>query len=155
MLAISTILTVININIYNRGTFGNRVPACIRKVVLDWLARLLCLKETVDSNLSQQNGHKQTQVGTEEILEISTDSIGKEQNRTPVEGISMTDNLLMQILEVTTDLRDSQKAKDDGDAIVHDWMLVSMVIDRFLLILFSILTIIVSCSILFNRPDMM
>ena len=54
LLAASTALTVIILNMYHRGAFGNDVPTWLRILVLDWLARFMCLKSRVDNNLSEK-----------------------------------------------------------------------------------------------------
>ena len=54
MLASSTGVTVVLINVHYRGVFGNQVPVVVRTLVLDWLARLMCLKEIVDNNVSDK-----------------------------------------------------------------------------------------------------
>ena len=45
--------------------------------------------------------------------------------------------------------RENSKAEDGCRT---DWMLVAMVLDRFLLIVFTVLTIFVSLGILLNHP---
>ena len=58
LLALSTALTVVIINIHHRGKFNNQVPFWIRKLVLDWLARPLRLKATVDAHLTEAKSNK-------------------------------------------------------------------------------------------------
>ena len=52
LLATSTALTVIVLNVYYRGAFGNEVPPFVQTVVLNWMARLMCLKKRVDDNFT-------------------------------------------------------------------------------------------------------
>ena len=52
MLATSTAVTVIVINVHYRGVFGNQVPKIVRLLVLNWLARAMRLKDRVDQNLT-------------------------------------------------------------------------------------------------------
>ena len=55
----------------------------------------------------------------------------------------------MQVLEGIKEDREETKKKE---GCVTDWMLVAMVLDRFLLIVFFLLTIAVSAAILQNHP---
>ena len=64
-----------------------------------------------------------------------------------------TSEILLQ--EIVNLLRESHlhKLKEyDEENRRSDWMVVAMVIDRFLLILFSILTIVVTLALLINTP---
>ena len=73
MLATSTAVTVVIINVHYRGVFGNDVPIIVRKIVLEWLSRPMCLKGLVDENVSIR---KQKQKVCEEFVSCSkvTDS---------------------------------------------------------------------------------
>ena len=55
LLAMSTALTVVILNIHHRGAFGNKVPKWIRTVVLNWLASVMLLKDKVEDNVSAPN----------------------------------------------------------------------------------------------------
>ena len=57
LLAISTALTVVVLNIHHRGTFGNKVPKWLRTIVLDWLALPMLLKDKVEHNVSILDEH--------------------------------------------------------------------------------------------------
>ena len=59
MLATSTAVTVLVINVHYRGVFGNQVPPIIRTVILNWLARLMGLKQRVDMNVTPKAVVKQ------------------------------------------------------------------------------------------------
>ena len=62
MLATSTAVTVIVINVHYRGVFGNQVPKIVRLLVLNWLARAMRLKDRVDQNLTPRE-KKSNKVG--------------------------------------------------------------------------------------------
>ena len=49
------------LNIHHRGAFGNKVPTWIRKVVLNWLASIMLLKNKVDHNLTRQTLHNKVE----------------------------------------------------------------------------------------------
>ena len=61
LLAMSTAWTVVILNIHHRGAFRNKVPTWIRKVVLNWLASIMLLKNKVDHNLTRQTLHNKVE----------------------------------------------------------------------------------------------
>ena len=54
LLAISTSLTVIVLNVHHRGSLGNPVPPLVRLVVLDWLAKMLGLRKRMRKHNKKQ-----------------------------------------------------------------------------------------------------
>ena len=54
MLAMCTSITVIILNLHHRGKFGTKLPRFVRLLVLDWMARIMFLKNTVDRNTQQR-----------------------------------------------------------------------------------------------------
>ncbi|CAF1251023.1 unnamed protein product [Didymodactylos carnosus] len=57
--------------------------------------------------------------------------------------------IFKEICVITDDIR--QRGKDDN--IASDWKFAAMVIERFCLWLFTFLTIVFTCSILFSSPN--
>ena len=47
LLAISTSLTVLVLNVHHRGSLGNPVPSIVKLVVLNWLAKMLGLGKRI------------------------------------------------------------------------------------------------------------
>ena len=63
LLAISTSLTVLVLNVHHRGSLGNPVPQLVQLVVLDWLSRMLGLgKRVPDKHNIQPNTTKKVRV---------------------------------------------------------------------------------------------
>lgn len=48
LIAISTATSVIIVNLHFRGERSHKVPRWMKKLVLDWTARIVCIKGTVD-----------------------------------------------------------------------------------------------------------
>ena len=68
LLAISTSLTVLVVNVHHRGSRGNPVPAMVQMVVLDWLARILGMGKCVHGkNKKNSNGAKSVRVNSNPI----------------------------------------------------------------------------------------
>ena len=59
---------------------------------------------------------------------------------------------LAEILDIALYFQQENAACKRREGHVTDWMLVAMVLDRFLLIVFLLLNIFVSCGILLNHP---
>ncbi len=55
MLAVCTSITVVILNLHHRGKFGTKVPRLIQVLVLNWMARIMFLKDTVDRNTQGNN----------------------------------------------------------------------------------------------------
>ena len=47
VLALTTITNVLVMNAHFRGLRGHRPPAWLRKLFLDWLARIVCMRKVV------------------------------------------------------------------------------------------------------------
>ena len=52
LLACCTCMTVLVLYLHHRGSFGYRVPNWVRIVILQGLGRILCMRETIEENLS-------------------------------------------------------------------------------------------------------
>ena len=65
LLAISTSLTVIVLNVHHRGSLGNPVPPLVRLVVLDWLAKMLGLRKRIRK-------HNKKQVSDANTVQVTT-----------------------------------------------------------------------------------
>ena len=60
--------------------------------------------------------------------------------------------VLNEICEILKQFQQRQEEQDDSKGCRTNWVLVAMVIDRFLLVVFILLTVIVTCVIILNRP---
>ena len=61
-------------------------------------------------------------------------------------------NLLKQIRDILVHTQKSQQSQVDDQECRNSWMMVAMVLDRFLLLVFTLLTIVVSLVLLLNHP---
>ena len=55
LLALSTALTVVILNLHCRGNYKIHVPRWVRILVLHWFARMVCMKSLVDTALEDDN----------------------------------------------------------------------------------------------------
>ena len=61
---ISTSTTVVTLHIHRKGQYGYKVPSLLRTVVLDKMARVLCLKKIVEINCSQTHTNQVSNIST-------------------------------------------------------------------------------------------
>ncbi len=66
---------------------------------------------------------------------------------------STTEDLLLNIYQVMLSFKDNKTQKADNDRCCSEWMLIATVLDRLLLITFTIITIVISATILTNHPE--
>ena len=98
-----------------------------------------------DFHITQLGGHKRTGSVT-----YQAENNSLEQMRDVLFHIK---RLLTQISGTLSQTRQAQLSQADNEECRKSWMMVAMVIDRFLLVLFSLLTIIVSTVLLLNHPS--
>ena len=63
-----------------------------------------------------------------------------------------TAGTLNQICDILQQFQKHQEEQVDDDGCRTNWMLVAMVVDRFLLVVYILLTVIVTSAILMSRP---
>ena len=61
-------------------------------------------------------------------------------------------HVLGQISDTLIQTQQRHESQADAEECRNNWMMVAMVIDRFLLLLFTLLTVIVSAVLLLNHP---
>lgn len=71
----------------------------------------------------------------------------------PAQSPTPTESNLAGIHDILKDFQERYTSEDEHKALVSEWALVAMVIDRILFILFAIGTIAVSATILLSHPD--
>ena len=75
---------------------------------------------------------------------VSYDSNNESKNNT---------NILADIRDSIAEMKMMKRKQQESDGHRENWMLVAVVLDRFFLVIFVILTVVVSLSILLTYPD--
>ena len=107
-----------------------------------------------DQESAEENDFKEQVLNISDEIKISpgTIQIVPLNNDKTVGGKGET-HALDEICSILAEFKRQHLAKVGVDALRANWMLVAVVVDRFLLLLFVLLTIIASCAILLNRPS--
>ena len=66
---------------------------------------------------------------------------------------SHTEEMLEKILAIMTTFTKERKEDAENESCINEWMLVALVMDRFLLALFICLTLIMTMSVLLQAPS--
>ena len=168
MTSLSIVLTVFVLQLHHVGPHQKPVPNWIRKVVVDYIARLICMR----NHLSSYYGYSREDLSNrrdEMCLTSFMDTMDlKESNncngrlnqsplhrhsgpadtmRDPRSGISY--DKISNHLKILVSKHDSE---DDYQDIVNEWRLVAHIMDRFLFWLFLLAATLSSVSILVFRP---
>ena len=111
-------------------------------------------QQSSDSNRANQSTSSETNV---HVLDIDCST---ELHITPLDGhkppskmaYRVETKLLKQVNDILFSSQQNQQSQADEEVCCNNWMMVAMVIDRFFLCVFTLLTIIVSLVLLLNHP---
>ena len=74
-MALSTGFTVIILNIHHSGAYNKPVPTWLRKLVLDWLAKVLVLRDVIVRNESVHSKVRVSEILSAAVYEGYEDNI--------------------------------------------------------------------------------
>ncbi|KAF5308844.1 hypothetical protein FQR65_LT00544 [Abscondita terminalis] len=167
-------LSVVTLNIYHRGVRGAAVPKLVRKIVLDRLARVVFMRfET--STVRHRNAQIQEvnpQTGnrldcpwpwTDKCSQEDGYCLQQHQQRSPRflsrhrgDDIDYFENQIIRILHkvhASIDRNEQRLAEQDRRELTElEWKQASLVLDRLLLAVFFLITIITTTTILCGSP---
>ncbi|ELU04270.1 hypothetical protein CAPTEDRAFT_194559 [Capitella teleta] len=180
VLAASTVFTVVVLNLHHRGDLGEEVPNWLRKVLLEWLARCVAMRDLVEINQKKHRlaSNKIASLQEEDDKAKKKNTIHDDQCRvieltpsyengklTPGSTISN----LMGFMDRSTDASDSGKLdriiammemfkvrlfeRRRQDRLMTEWMLCAQVLDRALFIVFTIVILIMHLAILLTHGN--
>lgn len=160
LVSLSCAMTVFILNLHFKGSTGKTVPLWVRKLVLEYMAFLVCKKTAKDVP------HKMLKVQPADIpspkLKDSKTIWNLENNIkgdiTIVNGSNglfcpRLELLMQEQTEIMRKFADKLHNQTETDEIVSEWQMVALVVDRFLLILFTMTTIAVTLAILLQQPE--
>ncbi|XP_063915330.1 neuronal acetylcholine receptor subunit alpha-10-like [Zophobas morio] len=165
-------LSVVTLNIYHRGVRGSAVPKIIRTVVLDKLAPLVFMRfETNNRHRNSQIQEINPQTGTRldcpwpwaDKLPQEDGYCLQQQQRSPrfvpkhkVEDLDAFENQIIRILNkvhASIDRNEQRLSEQDRRELTElEWKQASIVLDRLLLAVFLLITIISTTTILCRSP---
>ncbi|KYB28011.1 nicotinic acetylcholine receptor alpha 5 subunit isoform 2 precursor [Tribolium castaneum] len=166
-------LSVVTLNIYHRGVRGSAVPKIIRTVVLDKLAPLVFMRfETNNRHRNSQIQEINPQTGTrldcpwpwtDKMPQEDGYCLQQRQQRSPrfvprhrVEDLDAFENQIIRILNkvhASIDRNEQRLTEQDRRELTElEWKQASIVLDRLLLAVFLLITIISTTTILCRSP---
>ncbi|XP_070543627.1 neuronal acetylcholine receptor subunit alpha-10-like isoform X2 [Ptychodera flava] len=152
LVSISTSLTVIVLSLHYKVPGSIKpVPRWARIFFLHYCARILCLGDLINDvqdtecTVVENNHLKNT---PQEMREHNSKIINKGTNV----GYSRFDFNIMKILKNVESMTQRYKDQDKEDAVMNEWKLVALVVDRIFLWMFLIATVGCTAGILSQAP---
>ncbi|XP_029656644.1 neuronal acetylcholine receptor subunit alpha-5 [Octopus sinensis] len=134
LVALSVILSIFILNIYNRGPRRKKMPQILRTIFLKGLRKLVCLGDDTYQPTDEQEAMsmrgKDVVVGVNEEKPPQTSGGNMDEINKHMQSLAQRDSIL-----------------DARQEILSEWQQLAMVIDRILFILFLIVFIISTISL--------
>ncbi|XP_038073441.1 neuronal acetylcholine receptor subunit alpha-10-like [Patiria miniata] len=170
LVSVSTLLTVIVLHIHHRGAYASRPPAWFRKLAMDYLARVLCLRscrslhgaQTVP-RISFENAPAMREVNNTMYKNVNMDCNQLEMNnmmaattKRDVLGVGRR-NRLQQTLDLIAGnlgkIVERYEEEDMDKEMRFEWIRIAYIIDRLFMWVFGLTTIIATLSIFLQVPS--
>lgn len=169
MTSLSIVLTVFVLQLHHVGPHTKPVPMWIRKLVLQAIARCMCMTSHVEGYYRYQEESRKDEMCLTSFMDSvdfkdSNNCNGRLQQTSGSSGFQYFEGERQSASDrnVTYDkisrhlkiLVSKQEGEDDHQEIVNEWRLVAHVMDRFLFWLFLIGSFLSSIVILVFKPMM-
>ncbi|XP_023330652.1 neuronal acetylcholine receptor subunit alpha-10 isoform X2 [Eurytemora carolleeae] len=144
LVSFATGLSVVTLNLHHRGLRGRRVPRVLRYIVFNILARFLLIQLDDDTSTGKQQGsslEKENSLRSEEelIFKALSEACSVESGSEKIPGVLI---LLMNRIHASLVNHETRRKQDEmKDRIRIEWQHCALVIDRFLLLVFTVGTI--------------
>lgn len=157
-MSLAAAMTVAVLNIHHKGGQGHRVPILVRKVLLQWLGKILRVeykrKDTVqqEMNADRATDESQHDNNNERSRDFGqTIHTPRSETRRKRRATDTTHNIghLAMIHANNSSTVDTDKITE----IRKEWELLAFVLDRICLIIFSILIVVVAWVMLTDHPN--
>lgn len=141
MVVIAMVISMWVLNCYHRGSRKNKVPNWLRKLCLGRLSRIFCLRPdmytSIPSDLSTlDNGASELRTADE----LGLDSSGRRTN-----AMEATLEDIRKYLKIcaskTTEVQPTPGFSSHRELVINEWHEVAMVIDRFMCLLYVMVTV--------------
>nr|XP_061830534.1 CHRNA7-FAM7A fusion protein-like [Nerophis lumbriciformis] len=152
IVAFSIIATVVVLQFHHHDPNGARMPKWVRVFLLNWCAWFLLMKRPDEDKKNPQNSP--TGIDTKAGVPSSTND---EDQAFPPKGQSYAADSgepeLVKILNEVRYIARRFRVQDDGKTAVNDWKFAAAVIDRLCFVIFSLIIILSTLSILMSAPN--
>ncbi|XP_064636777.1 neuronal acetylcholine receptor subunit alpha-10-like isoform X2 [Lineus longissimus] len=178
MITLSTFLSVIVINLYFRGDKRNRVPAWLKRIFLDFFARLFCMRSDMPPKEHDRNHARMEQVRGDgkgkshkkikcpelkynkfqmyDVFRDGAQARNHTESTSPDKSpIHLSHSLESDVKEIRRQLRTMLNRVHDKDAvqkIAQEWRTVALVLDRMFFFCYLTATV-VSLATIFPRTS--
>ncbi|XP_033634670.1 neuronal acetylcholine receptor subunit alpha-10-like isoform X2 [Asterias rubens] len=167
LVSVSTLMTVIVLHIHHRGAYASRPPAWFRKLTMDYLARVLCLRscrslhgaQTVP-RISFENAPAMREVNNTMFKNVNECNQLEMNNMVSAkrDGLYMgRRNKLQQTLDLIAGnlgrIVDRMEEEDLDKELRFEWVRIAYIIDRLFMWVFGMTTIIATMSIILQVPS--
>ncbi|XP_070568863.1 neuronal acetylcholine receptor subunit beta-4-like [Ptychodera flava] len=157
LVVMTTIFTVLVLNIHHRLAVTHDMPAWVRKIFLEFVPRFLCINKArskawkrrpSDLSAFSKVFQRARRTAMREKSEVSTE-FG--ENHTSGHIASLRKEM-MNMAESTKFISEHLKKEDADNKLTEEWRYVAVVIDRLLLWSYVIIYFIGTCAIILNAP---
>ncbi|GMS93904.1 hypothetical protein PENTCL1PPCAC_16079, partial [Pristionchus entomophagus] len=157
LVALSIILSVVTINLFRRDGSTHPMPKWIRTVFVHTLPRYILLKPAevppqTDDASSVSDTHANSRRASPCFLSVPNVGDGERRLSQLAQLRGMHTDLLRRMVDNIAFIADHFRAKKNEDQISDDWTYVANVVDRLLLIFFTIVNITGTLLIVSNSP---
>lgn len=156
LISLSTALNVFTLNVHHKGLRGHKVPYCLKRVFFGIIAKMLFLK--IDLPVAPEEGMEQVPSPRYIVYDSepppATNGSGSMPSRLghkpDMEDPSQKEFVrILHRVNKTIDKNDQRMAEQDRrDVINLEWQQLALVIDRLLLVLFVVVVICSTLSLL-------
>ncbi|XP_046580190.1 neuronal acetylcholine receptor subunit alpha-10-like [Haliotis rubra] len=153
LVALSTALTVIVLNVHFRGQHGDPVPHWIRKIFLGTLSELLCVRKEpavypvkIKDVYSHVHRDHFNTLKQKEMVSLESQDTGV----LDYHHLLPLKHVLEEQLSVLKEINSRYSDKQAAGVIDEEWRKVAVVVDRLLLVLFFIATVASTVGILLS-----
>ncbi|CAG9537308.1 unnamed protein product [Cercopithifilaria johnstoni] len=154
LVTLSIIITVITLNIHNRTPSTHIMPMWAKKFFIEWLPKYLYMQRPIPTGIeltpidnNNSNEHLLCPINVSSIFpEYNEETFGN-SNRQHHESTT-----LQNAFDSVTFIANHLKDNEDDQQVIEDWKYMSMVLDRIFLILFTLVCMIGSVTIILRAP---
>ena len=166
MTSLSIVLTVFVLQLHHVGPNTKPVPNWVKKLLLGFVARLLCMHRVIDNYYEYREEARKDEMCLTSFMDnigVSKDSNNcngrvSQRSRGSFRGLDRQDSRRnVSYDKISNHLKilvSKHECEDEYQDIISEWRLVAHIMDRFLFWLFLLAAVLSSVSILVFQPMM-
>ncbi|XP_067667361.1 neuronal acetylcholine receptor subunit alpha-10-like [Haliotis asinina] len=139
LVTLSTVLTVIVLNVHFKGQHGIGVPRWMRSLCLGTLARLLCVSTGMPGHPNNEIKKLFKEIG-QNRLKHNNSNVSLHHNQQQQQPCALS-KVMEEQLVVLKEINSRYAQKDEVASIEEEWKKVAVVMDRLFLVVFFVLSV--------------